>query len=173
MAKLIRNSKAVEPDENLYKYLSYGEEIKPIPCYKNYFVTNTGRVFSGKKTIEYETLRGESLFCIVWKELKKRKVSGYWAVNLMSSEGKKETKYIHYLVYISFTTRFFDSKVLKIVHINKNKLDNSVSNLSVVFRKKTDYAAHKNYAYQVKMFSNIDENLIDYSSQTTTPFTKK
>ena len=34
---------------------------------------------------------------------------------------------------------------------DKNKLNNRVGNLAVTWRKKTDYQAHKNYAYRVKM----------------------
>ena len=150
MARLIRNNEKVEADSNLEKYLSYGEIIKSIPNYDNYLITNTGRVFSGKYKIEYDTLTGENYYCTIWKELKLRIINGYLAVNITDNEGIRKTEYIHYLVYRTFEG-WVDKSVLKIVHKDHDKLNNRVSNLAVTFRKKTDYQAHKNYAYRVKM----------------------
>ena len=150
MARLIRNNEQVEIDSNLQKYLSYGEIVKPIPEYNNYFVTNTGRVFSGKYKIEYETLRGDRYYSIIWKELKQRTINGYLAVNITNNEGIRKTEYIHYLVYKTFNG-WVDKSVLKIIHRDKDKLNNRIGNLAVVLRKKDDYQAHKSYAYRVKM----------------------
>lgn len=54
MARLVRNNEKVQIDANLEKYLKYGEIVKPVPNCNGYFVTNTGRVFSGKYKIEYD-----------------------------------------------------------------------------------------------------------------------
>ena len=173
MARLIRNIEQIEPDSNLSKFLEYGEEVKPIPCYTNYFATSYGRVFSAKKKVEYKTIADDTYSCVIWKELKQRKIRGYWAVNIMNNENKKETKYVHFLIYISFNNTFFDKNVLKIVHKDHNKLNNRIGNLAVQFRRKRDYSAHKNYFYQAEMYADIDENLIDYSSCSTTLEQKK
>ena len=173
MARLIRNTEQISPDSNLQKFLAYGEEVRPIPNYCNYFATSCGRIFSAKKKVEYRTINDNFYSCVIWRELKQRKIRGYWAVNIMSGEGKKETKYVHFLIYISFTSAFFDKNVLKIVHRDHNKLNNNLGNLAVQFRRKKDYSSHKNFFYRAEMYNDIDKNLIDYSSQTTTPFTKK
>ena len=150
MARLIRNNVKVEADSNLEKYLSYGEIIKSIPNYDNYLITNTGRVFSGKYKIEYDTLTGDNYYAVIWKELKPRLIRGYFAVNITDNEGIRKTEYIHYLVYRTFEG-WIDKSVLKIVHKDHDKLNNNINNLAVTFRKKDDYQAHKNYAYRVKM----------------------
>lgn len=150
MARLIRNTEQVEIDSNLEKFLYYGEIIKPIPYYKNYFVTNTGRVFSAKRKIEYDTLRGDNYHCILWKEIKPRLINGYLALNIINDEGNRKTEYIHYLVYISFNN-YLDKRVLKIVHRDHNKLNNNINNLAVTWRKKGDYQEHKNWLYREDM----------------------
>lgn len=150
MARLLKNNEKVQIDNNLLKYLKYGEQIKPIPNHNAYFITNTGRVFSGKKKIEYETLKGEKYYCIVWKELKQRLTNGYLSVNITDDEGIRKREYVHHLVYRSFEG-WIDKTVLKIVHRDKDKLNNNINNLGVAFRKKNDYQAHRSYAYRVKM----------------------
>ena len=44
-----------------------------------------------------------------------------------------------------------DTATFIIVLRDKNKLNNSVGNLAVTWRKKSDYQGHKNYAYRVRM----------------------
>lgn len=136
MARMIRNTEQVKIDSNLLKYLKYGEDIKHIPSYTNYFATNTGRIFSGKKKIEYETLKGEKYYAVIWKELRPRLVNGYWAVNVMDNEGKKKTEYVHVLIFKTFSSEFLDRNVLKIVHRDGDKLNNNINNLALNFRKK-------------------------------------
>lgn len=150
MAKLIRNKEKVKVDDNLLKYLRYGEQIKAIPNCNGYFATSTGRIFSGKYKIEYNTLRGEKYYCIIWKELKPRLTNGYLSVNITNDEGIRKREYIHSLVYQTFEG-WIDRTVLKIVHRDKNKLNNDIGNLALDFRKKDDYKAHRAYAYKVKM----------------------
>ena len=150
MAKLIRSNEEVQIDSNLMKYIKYGELIKPIPNYPNYFVTNTGRVFSGKYKIEYNTLRGENYRAVIWKELKTRLINGYPAVNITNNYGERKTEYVHYLVYQTFE-QWVDKRALKIVHLDKDKLNNHIDNLKVVLRKKDDYHEHRSYAYRQKM----------------------
>lgn len=150
MARLIRTKEPVQIDDNLLKYLKYGETVKPIPNHNNYFATNTGRIFSGKYKIEYDTLQGSKYYVIVWKELKPRVINGYLAINITNDYNQRKTEYIHYLAYIAFNN-YLDKSVLKIVHRDKNKLNNNISNLDLTFRKKDDYQAHKSYAYRVKM----------------------
>lgn len=150
MARLIRNNDRVQIDNNLLKYLRYGEIIKPIPQYSNYFATSFGRVFSAKKKIEYDTLKGDKYQAILWKELKPRVVNGYLAINITNDYNQRKTEYIHYLVYIAFNN-YLDKSVLKIVHRDKNKLNNNLSNLDITWRKKEDYQAHKVYVYREKM----------------------
>ena len=144
MAKRKLNRDRLEVDENVLKLLKYGEEIKPIRNCNNYYVTTHGRVFSNKY------MEGEEYYYVVWKELKQRLTSGYYCVNITDNEGIRRREYIHKLVYETFNN-FVDTATLKIVHRDKNKLNNRVGNLAVTWRKKTDYQAHKNYAYRVKM----------------------
>lgn len=150
MAKLIRNKEIVQIDSNLMKYLRYGEEVRPIPNYNNYFATSLGRIFSGKYKIEYNTLQGEKYYCVVWKELKPRLTNGYLSVNITNNEGIRKREYVHYLIYETFES-WVDRTVLKIVHRDKDKLNNKINNLAVALRKKNDYQAHRSYVYRAKM----------------------
>lgn len=150
MARLIRSTEKVQIDSNLFKYLKYGEQIKQINNYNGYFVTDTGRIFSGKYMIEYKTLKGEKYYCVLWKELKPRIINGYLAINITNNEGVRKTEYIHYLVYETFN-QWVDRRVLKIVHLDKDKLNNNIDNLKVVLRKKDDYNEHRKYVYRTKM----------------------
>lgn len=150
MAKLIRNTEQVQIDSNLLKYLKYGEIVKPIPQYPNYFVTNFGRVFSAKKKIEYDTLRGDSYQAILWKELKPRLTNGYLSVNVTNNQNERKREYIHKLVYEAFNN-IVDTTVLKIVHIDHDKLNNNIDNLAINWRRKNDYRSHKNYIYKANM----------------------
>lgn len=152
MAKLIRSTEEVQLDQNILRKLEYGEEIRPIPGYQNYFVTNTGRVFSAKYKIEYTTLEKIEYRCVIWKELSQRLIRGYSAVNITNDESIRKTEYVHYLVYEAFEG-WVDRKVLKIVHIDKDKLNNNLNNLALEFRKKSDYQVHKNYLYRANMLN--------------------
>ena len=150
MAKRKLNKDKLEVDENILKLMAYGEQIKPIPNHKNYYITSFGRVFSNKYKVEYRTLEGEEYYYVTWKELKQRVVNGYYCVNISDDEGVRKRHYVHKLVYETFNN-IVDTTTLIIVHRDKNKLNNKVGNLAVTWRKKTDYQAHKNYAYRVKM----------------------
>jgi len=150
MAKRKLNTDKLNIDENILKLMQYGEQIKPIPNHKNYYVTTFGRVFSNKYLVQYKTLEGQEYYYVVWKELKQRVTNGYYCVNITNNNGDRKREYIHKLVYETFNN-FVDTTVLKIVHRDKNKLNNRVGNLAVTWRKKTDYQAHKNYAYRVRM----------------------
>ena len=141
MAKRKLNKDKLEIDENVLKLMAYGEEIRPIRDCNNYYVTSFGRVFSNKYLVQYKTLEGEEYYYVVWMELKQR---------LTNNSGVRKREYIHKLTYETFNN-IVDTTVLKIVHRDKNKLNNRVGNLAVTWRKKTDYQAHKNYAYRVKM----------------------
>lgn len=150
MAKRKLNTDKLNIDENILKLMVYGEQIKPIPNHKNYYITSFGRVFSNKYKVEYRTLEGEEYYYVTWKELKQRVVNGYYCVNISDDEGVRKRHYVHKIVYETFNNTV-DTTVLKIVHRDKNKLNNRVGNLAVTWRKKTDYQAHKNYAYRVRM----------------------
>ena len=150
MAKRKLNKDKLQVDENILKLMAYGEQIKPIPNCNNYYVTTFGRVFSNKYLVQYKTLEGQEYYYVVWKELKQRVTNGYYCVNITNKNGDRKREYIHKLVYQTFNN-IVDTNVLKIVHRDKNKLNNKVGNLAVTWRKKTDYQAHKNYAYRVKM----------------------
>lgn len=150
MAKRKLNRDRLNIDENILKLMVYGEQIKPIPNHKNYYITSFGRVFSNKYKVEYRTLEGEEYYYVTWKELKQRVVNGYYCVNISDDEGVRKRHYVHKIVYETFNN-FVDTTTLKIVHRDKNKLNNRVGNLAVTWRKKTDYQAHKNYAYRVRM----------------------
>ena len=150
MAKRKLNRDRLEVDENVLKLLKYGEEIKPIRNCNNYYVTTHGRVFSNKYMVQYRTLEGEEYYYVVWKELKTRLTNGYLCVNITDNEGVRKRHYVHELVYETFNN-VVDTATLIIVHRDKNKLNNSVGNLAVTWRKKSDYQGHKNYAYRVRM----------------------
>lgn len=150
MAKRKLNKDKLEVDENILKLMRYGEQIKPIPNHKNYYVTSFGRVFSNKYLVQYKTLENEEYYYVVWKELKQRVVNGYYCVNVTNDEGVRKREYVHKLTYETFNN-IVDTSVLIIVHRDKNKLNNRVGNLAVTWRKKADYQAHKNYAYRVRM----------------------
>ena len=150
MAKLIRNTEQIQTDSNLQKLLYYGEKVKPIPQYPNYFASSFGRVFSAKKKIEYTTTTGNKYQAIIWKELKPRLINGYFGINITNEENERKTEYIHHLVYIAFH-QYLDKSVLKVVHIDHNKLNNNIDNLGITWRRKNDYRAHKSYIYRANM----------------------
>ena len=102
MAKRKLNTDKLNIDENILKLMVYGEQIKPIPNHKNYYVTSFGRVFSNKYMVQYTTLEGEEYYYVVWTELKQRLTNGYYCVNISNNQGVRKREYIHKLVFETF-----------------------------------------------------------------------
>ena len=84
---------------NLKNLLYYGETVKPVQGFSNYWISNLGRVFSSKKRVQYKTLNGMSYECIIWKELKPFYTHRYKTVTLTDKGGKRKNIYVHKLIY--------------------------------------------------------------------------
>lgn len=131
---------------NLDKFLYYGEIVKPILDWDNYWVTNLGRVFSSKKKVEYKTLEGNTYSCIVWKELKPFYIGRYKAVTLVSKGKKRKNILTHKLVYEAFNGKY-DTKYFKVVYKNGDTENCTLDNLRLDFRNKSR-ASVMNYLKQ-------------------------
>jgi len=164
MTTLKRTKKRIKPDINLERMLEYGEVVKPIKLdgAENYFVSNMGRVFSGKFSTEYFLINNNTnrpdYVTIIWRELKQTtSKNGYKCVNLMLN--KKRTKcYVHKLVFTAFKNSFVDTRVVIITHKDKNKTNNTIENLELKFKKKSekDYRNHHSYVYKNNMYKSLN-----------------
>ena len=126
------------------RYLFNGERATLILGYEDYYITTTGRVFSAKKKVEYETLNGVKYQAIVYKELNQMNVKGYKVVSLSRRKEGAKKFYIHDLVYRNFIGDF-----------NKQE-DNNLNNLMLEFRKKDSKFIEK-YFYQKKLLNCLNE----------------
>ena len=97
-----------------------GEEWVP---YKNYYVSNKGRVRHSKKN----NLLRPSIAC------------GYYKVRL-SYDGLVEDKMIHHLVYSLFAGEYDKDKFI-VDHIDGNKLNNDINNLRLLTKSENVMAA--------------------------------
>lgn len=141
-------------DRNLKLYLNEGETVKTINGFEDYIVTSEGRIFSAKKRVQTTTLDGKVYQAIIYKELKTTLVQGYKTVTL-SNRKKRKNCYIHELVFKSFFGEF-DKSYFKIRHTNGDKLDNSLDNLKLEFRKK-DKKFIDRYVYQTSILNCLNE----------------
>lgn len=92
-----------------------GEKWKVIPDFPMYDISSYGRVFSHH-----------------WKRFLnpiETPVSGY-AVTLWNSEGRK-TRYVHRLVFQNFGPQIKGRTRKKIYHIDRDKSNNHISNLTL------------------------------------------
>jgi HNH endonuclease len=99
--------------------------MKNIPGIKDYSITKEGKIFSNKKK---EFLRPYN------------NGNGYMAIKLFVN-GKRQQKYIHRLVTISFID---ENNKGEVNHIDGNKTNNSVENLEIVSHKDNMVHAFKN-----------------------------
>lgn len=122
--------------DSLKKLLYYGETVKPVRSFDNYWVTNLGRVFSSKKRVSYRTLNGINYECIIWKELKPFYTHQYKSVTLVSKGKKRKNCYIHNLIYESFIGSY-DKHYFKIIYLDKDPENCTLENLKLDFRNKS------------------------------------
>jgi hypothetical protein len=101
---------------------------KPIKDYDNYLVSNFGRVKSikfNKEVILKTAFRGEYLSTGLFKD------------------GKKKTFSIHKLVAIAFLNHVPNGHKEVIDHLDRNKLNNSVTNLQIVTSRENSTRSKK------------------------------
>ena len=144
----------VDRDRNFKLYLYPNETAKAVEGFEDYLVTDTGRVLSTKKRVRTTTLEGKTYEAIIYRELKATLVRGYKTVTL-SDKKKRKNCYIHELVFKTFIGEY-DKCYFKIKHINQDKLDNSLENLKLEFRKKDSKFIEK-YVYQNKILDCLNE----------------
>lgn len=142
---------------NLKQLLYYGETVKPIKEFTNYYVTNLGRVFSSKKRVNYKTMNGMEYNCIIWKELKQFYTHKYKTVTLTDKGKKRKNIYVHKLIYEAFIGEY-DKQYFKIVYKDNDTENCTLDNLKLDFRNKSRANLLK-YAKQQKML----ESLTDYT----------
>lgn len=140
-------------DKNLQLFLQPNESVKPIEGFEDYLITSTGRVLSTKKRVKTTTLDNKTYEAIIYKDLKTTLIRGYKTITL-SHKKKRKNCYIHELVFKTFIGEY-DKYYFKIVHINKNKLDNNLENLKLEFRKKDQKFIDK-YVYQNKILNCLN-----------------
>lgn len=121
---------------NLKNYLYYGEKVRPVKGFNNYFVTDLGRVFSSKKQVTYKTLEGVEYTCIIWKELKSFYTHQYKTVTLVDKGKKRKNIYIHKLIYESFIGDY-NKQYFKIIYKDKDTENCTLDNLKLDFINKT------------------------------------
>lgn len=68
----------------------------------------------------------------VKERILKQSLSGGYKQVCLSKEGKLQQFYIHQLIVIAFIDENYDRKTQEIDHINRDKSDNSISNLRIV-----------------------------------------
>lgn len=139
---------------NLEKILYYGEIVKPILDWDNYWVTNLGRVFSSKKKVEYRTLEGNNYSCICWRELKPFYMGRYKAVTLVEKGKKRKNILIHKLVYEAFNGKI-DTKYFKVVYKNGDTENCTLDNLRLDFRNR-NRAALMDYVKQKHLLEALN-----------------
>lgn len=150
--------------KNLSKILYYGEEVKPVKEFDNYWVSNLGRVFSSKKRVTYRTLNGLEYECIIWKELKPFYTHQYKSVTLVSKGKKRKNVYIHNLIYESFIGSY-DKHYFRIVYRDKDAENCILDNLKLEFRNKSRENILK-YNKQMTILNDLIDHsgdLINYS----------
>ncbi|WP_455543856.1 hypothetical protein [Intestinibacter sp.] len=124
-------------DKYLQSLLYYGEEVRPVQEFSNYWITNLGRVFSSKKRVNYKTLQGVEYECIIWKELKIFYLNGkYKAVTLTEKGNKRKNVYIAQLVYETFIGKY-DKHFYKVCYKDRDTENCNLSNLYLDIRNKT------------------------------------
>lgn len=121
---------------NLKNLLYYGETVKPVQGFSNYWISNLGRVFSSKKRVQYKTLNGMSYECIIWKELKPFYTHRYKTVTLTDKGGKRKNIYVHKLIYENFVG-LYDTHYFKIVYKDLDTENCTLDNLKLDFRNKS------------------------------------
>lgn len=121
---------------NLNKILYYGEIVKPIMDWDNYWVTNLGRVFSSKKKVTYRTLEGNNYSCICWRELKPFYMGRYKAVTLVEKGKKRKNILVHKLIYEAFNGKI-DTKYFKVVYKNGDTENCTLDNIRLDFRNRS------------------------------------
>lgn len=141
----------------LKELLYYGETVKPVSGFTNYYVTNLGRVFSAKKQVQYRTLSGMEYNCIIWKELKQFYTHKYKTVTLTDKGKKRKNIYVHKLIYENFIGEY-DKQYFKIVYKDNDTENCTLDNLKLDFRNKSRANLLK-YAKQKAML----ESLTDYT----------
>lgn len=122
---------------NLKRLLYYDETVKPITIeFNGYWISNLGRVFSGKKQVTYRTLNGVEYSCTVWKELKIFYTHRYKTVTLTDKGGKRKNIYVHKLIYVSFVG-LYDTHYFKIVYKDRDTENCTLDNLKLDFKNKS------------------------------------
>lgn len=129
--RFLKATQEVFLDRNLLSWLPLDEEVKIIPG-THYAISETGRVFSGKKWLEYKFINGERNSFPSWKEMQVHQNNGYWAVNL-NIEGKKTKFYLHDLIFSTFRGEY-SKYYFKIVYLDGCKDNVHVDNLALRFR---------------------------------------
>lgn len=140
--------------ENLKKLLYYGEEVKPVLGFTNYYVSNLGRVFSAKKQVNYKTLGGIEYNCVIWRELKAFYTHQYKTVTLVDKGKKRKNIYVHKLIYETFIGDY-DKQYFKIIYKDNDTENCTLDNLKLDFRNKSRAALLK-YTKQKAILESLN-----------------
>lgn len=120
-------------DIMLGRMMNDGEYVKEIEGFKGYYITNFGRVISGKKTRKNKTLKGDIHVVRIYRVLKPFNTGGYDRVTLVKN-GRKHNMYVHELVMANFRGLHNKANV-RIEHLDGDKSNNNVENLIFALRK--------------------------------------
>lgn len=113
----------------------------------DYYISKDGKVYSKKRK--------------ELKEISYSILSGYKCVKIFI-KGKRYNKYIHRLVTECFIENYNDDLVIK--HIDNNKLNNSVDNLSIVSKSNINYYKKKNKNIKYKLINVLSDTSIIVNS---------
>lgn len=117
----------------LERMMNDGEYAREIEGFEGYYVTNFGRVISGKKRKKHKTIKGEIHEVILYKVLKAFNTGGYDRVTLVK-KGRKYNIYVHELVMANFRGLHNKANV-RIEHLDGDKTNNNVDNLTFALRR--------------------------------------
>lgn len=115
--------------------------MKQIPGYPNYFLTESGEVYSNKKGVLKKLLGGTTK-------------DGYKNIKAVNSDGKWKTLTVNRLMKWTYFNCFtHNDDRYTINHIDGNKLNNNLYNLELVSRQK-----NVQHAFDTKLRTHKGEN---------------
>ena len=119
-------------------------DLKEIPGFKNYGISETGEVFSIKRKM--------------FIKISLRK--GYKTVTLTNDENKPTTTSIHRLLMLTYKP-IENPDQMQVDHIDCNKLNNSLDNLEWVTKKENTHRAIKNGLYKEDRVAISDDVVLE------------
>ena len=133
------------------EYLGKNEHYTIIDYNEGLILTSHGRIFkkidrnNDDETEQYDFI-----------EMPKCILGDYQYVEILNSRKQMQTFCVHDLVFVLFKS-YFDRRFFRVVHRNRDTLDNRVENLKIEFRRK-DKKFIERYENAINLF--LDEDFL-------------